>query len=108
MCFQAACLGAYKVLEQYGLYRDKWTLELDKALARAVAGMVIDSLDVDTGGGAANSGSGGQPHIQAAALAVRIKAVDIVAEELLENAEALLPKDVMCALLNPITLPTKG
>ncbi|KAI8925748.1 hypothetical protein BC831DRAFT_459584 [Entophlyctis helioformis] len=73
LCFEAACVGALKFLEKRGLVPNERTAKADAALARALAGIVIDAVEPL----AAEQGG-----------AVRQKAVGIVADEFLSRAAA--------------------
>lgn len=71
VCFEAACVGALRSLQKRGLVPTELTARADQALARCLAGMVIDAVEplaMEHGG------------------AVREKAIGIVADEFLARA----------------------
>ena len=79
LCFEAACVGSSRLLEKRGLTPTERTSRIDAAVARALAGMLIDSVE---------------PLAAQQAGAVRSKAVGIVADEFLAKATAPRLSDV--------------
>jgi hypothetical protein len=47
LAFEAACKGAHKYLEKMGLQPTEATSKMDEALARALAGMIVNQVEPD-------------------------------------------------------------
>lgn len=85
LCFEAACVGGLSYLNRSGRDADEYTARADGALARLLAGLVIDEVEPTA------RKQGGN--------AIREKAIGIVADEFLARTVSPLVANVFLVLM---------